>query len=85
MDVIEPLWATITTVHDLIKAHKDLSSEIDELGETVKLITYAMKPLLNSITENAGKELKEVLGALKAVLDESENTLKKIQDESKRG
>jgi hypothetical protein len=69
MDIIEPLWFTITTVHDLVKANKDIAGEIQELGDTVKLLSLAISPLKDYLTSvdknNQPVELSEVFGAMR--------------------
>jgi hypothetical protein len=73
MDVIEPLWFAVTTVHDLIKSNKEIEGEIKELGETLKLITIAIGPLMQtaqSAIQSAGKdsELSQVFEAMKCAI-----------------
>lgn len=92
MEVLEPLWATMTVVHDLVKAHNDLGGELAQLGETVKLISLAVKPLLGNLikeretqedSDTHNKDLFEVFIALRQVLEEAEKTLKQLDEEKK--
>eukprot|EP01117_Protostelium_nocturnum_P018312 TRINITY_DN7634_c0_g1_i6.p1 TRINITY_DN7634_c0_g1~~TRINITY_DN7634_c0_g1_i6.p1 ORF type:complete len:356 (+),score=128.44 TRINITY_DN7634_c0_g1_i6:54-1121(+) len=89
MDVIEPLWFAVTTVHELIKSNQEIKGEIKELGETLKLITIAIRPLMQtaqSAVQSAGKdsELSQVFEAMKSVIEEAETTIKEMTKE-KRG
>lgn len=72
MDVIEPLWFAVTTAHDLLKASKEVAGEMRDLGDTLKLISIAIRPLLNeakaSIELSAGDDLTEVVTTIKYVL-----------------
>ncbi len=75
MDIIEPLWFTISTVNDLLKAGKELSSEMIELRDTVKvsnplltlkLISAAIKPVMDGSEGNEIREdLKDVIDSVK--------------------
>jgi len=92
MEVLEPLWTTMTVVHDLVKAHNDLGGELAQLGETVKLISLAVKPLLGNLikeretqedSDTHNKDLFEVFTALRQVLEDAEKTLKQLDEEKK--
>jgi len=75
-------------VNDLLKSHKEMSSEIQELKATVKLISIAVKPLLDSIqgkeNKSQGEDFKEVLDALRQVLEDAEKTLKDMNAEKQK-
>ncbi|PRP87799.1 hypothetical protein PROFUN_04273 [Planoprotostelium fungivorum] len=87
MDVIEPFWFAVTTVHDLIKANKEKAGEMRDLADTLKLISIAIRPLLSkaktAMEIDPGTELVEVFTAMKSVIEDAEKTLREMAQEKK--
>lgn len=56
MEVLEPLFLTATTVHDMLKASKEVSGELKELWDQINLIKRAIIPLVNQLQQHISSQ-----------------------------
>lgn len=60
MEVIEPLFQTVATCRDLLKAHKELAQEFAEMQNALNLISIAIRPLRETTPQQEQSNNKEV-------------------------
>jgi pSer/pThr/pTyr-binding forkhead associated (FHA) protein len=80
MELIEPVWFTLTALHDLIKSNKDIGGEVEGLQETVQLVEMAMKPLLE---QDENIDCQELLNTVNITLEGAKNALQRIENSRK--
>eukprot|EP01130_Rhizamoeba_saxonica_P018720 TRINITY_DN9465_c0_g1_i1.p1 TRINITY_DN9465_c0_g1~~TRINITY_DN9465_c0_g1_i1.p1 ORF type:complete len:398 (+),score=77.99 TRINITY_DN9465_c0_g1_i1:22-1215(+) len=75
--MLEPLWWTLSYVHELVNQNQELGDESSGLEDTLQLVNNAVTPIENNIKQyKHNQEVLSVIESIRKISDEATTVLK---------